>query len=428
MKCQFCGYESDESSRFCVKCGKSLSEAISDTAETTKSESDNSKTAEPAVSDAVTAEPEAITPESVDNPAEDTANSLPGNNAPESSAPEKTAEEIPSFESNGQSGYSSAPNPEFTDEYIPDEPQPVEVIRPSKPSGGRIFASVLISILAVIVLTLFNVLLPARLGLCRDAAAKSVKSIDTGDLLETRIDSDKTVSDYIFENVQPSFIENVGAEQDDVDEFIEESEIIDFASGHISNYAGYLIDGSVTKDPAIETDDIMDFIHDSDDVFEDVFDYKLTKKDYSDFENSLSDLNIDDKLSLDYWSDEIDFNLGTVHFAFSFITIGILFALAVVICIWIAIILGKHASAIFGFFGTITVIGGCLILIPSLIGLFMSLFVTPEETLAYITLKFAYPVTLFGAATGAAELVIGIIFLLIKKFIRKRAAKKIAAN
>ena len=69
MKCQFCGYESDESSRFCVKCGKSLSEAISDTAETTKSESDNSKTAEPAVSDAVTAEPEAITPESVDNPA-----------------------------------------------------------------------------------------------------------------------------------------------------------------------------------------------------------------------------------------------------------------------------------------------------------------------------------------------------------------------
>ncbi len=51
----------------------------------------------------------------------------------------------------------------------------------------------------------------------------------------------------------------------------------------------------------------------------------------------------------------------------------------------------------------------------------------PKVTLAQLILTLARPVAFFGAATGGAEVLIGIIFALIKKFIKKRMLKKASA-
>lgn len=449
MKCINCGAELDSDARFCINCGTKCTIPVPEPTFKPEPyvENEPEPTFEPIPEPEVnfSPDPEPIPepepyiaedpePESISEPEPYIAEAPEPESIPEpepyiAAAPEP--ELIPEPEPNIAEALEPEPIPEPEPEpingYVAEEPEPVEVVKLPKPSKLKIFACILIMIPAIIFLISFNYLLPIRLGLCGEAVRKSMSNIETKELLSSKLKDNQTLSEYIYENVQSSFIKNVGAEQDDVDKFVEESEIMTFFGDKTANYASYLVDGGITRDPAVGVSDIMEYLTDHDEAFESAFDYKMKAKDYRELEDSLNDMRLDDKLSMDYWSDQTHYNLGTTHFFFSFITIGIFLAIAAVFCIWIAIILGKHTASVFGFLAVILITSGIIVLLPSAAVLFTYAFIMPKVTLVQFVLTLARPVALFGAATGGAEVLIGIIFALIKKFIKKRMLKKASA-
>lgn len=307
--------------------------------------------------------------------------------------------------------------------FAQEERMAVESL-PKKLSAGRAVGAAFVSLFAVIFLIIFNLVFTARIGMSGDIIGKAASSLKAEQILDGELDDEETVAEYIYDKLDEKLISKSGAEVKDLRSFLIEADFVGFFSETLEGYTSYLINGK-GDDPSIGSEDIAEFIEDNNTLFYYEMNCAMSDKDYDKLEKSLSDEGFDEALSIDEWGKEIGFSLSNVHFIFSFITIGVLFALALVFYIWTAIILDRHTKNIMGFFRTITLIGGLVIFIPTallLIGAPIAALYS-GNAIIYIASKLLLPFAAVGACTGLFEIIVAVIFGKIRKLIKKRERK-----
>lgn len=435
MNCIHCGASVSDDAKFCTNCGKIL--GAEESSAPIIPDANESGTASSAVS--LTKPEEIISEEETAAEALHNDTAIPSDEKPSEISDSETEKEpapfidtqqnitapeeiTPAAEENTIDNNSYAEIPET--EYSHSEILPVEEA-PKKLSAGRAIGAAVIAFFAIIFLIIVNLLFSARIGLSSDVIRKSAESLSAETILDSQLNDKETVAEYIFNNMHGSFITKSNAEVKDVRSFIIKTDIIDFIAGKLESYSAYLINGTESDDPSLTAEELADFFRDNDKLITEEFGYQMKEKDYADVEKELEDAGLSKALSIEKWSDEADFNFKNTRFIFSYITIGIIFAIALVLCIWSAIVLDRHTRTIMGYIGNIAFISGLVIFIPTaafLIAASAAALWTGSVAI-YAAAKLLLPFAAIGACTGLFEIIVGIIFKKIRKYIKKKELK-----
>ncbi len=427
MICRICGNYISDDAKFCTSCGAEI-EKIEKEDISVPFGGENSDGNAP--DSAAENDENNFVPAAEENPVEETASPV---------SLEKPAEDVqePAFGADSNLGEqeASAPaeeennsvpfieTPQASEVFVHEERMTVEAA-PKKLTAGRAVGASAVSLFAVIFLIVFNLIFTARIGLGGDIIGKAASSVKAETLLDSELDDGKSCAEYIFDKLDDKLVERGNSKVKDLRTFLIEADFVEFISESAEGYASYLISGT-GDDPTVDSGDIAGFIEDNGTLFYYEMGYNMTENDYEDLEKSLSDEGIDEMLSLDSWGDSIGFGMKNVHFIFSFITIGVIFALVLVLYIWTAIILDRHTKHIMGFFRTITLIGGLVVFIPTALFLIGAPFVIADggSTVVYLAWKLLTPFMAIGACTGLFEIIVAVIFGKISKLIKKRERK-----
>lgn len=402
MNCKKCGQPLSEDAKFCTNCGADMAiDEIDTTEEKVTLDSSGSVPEE---------EKEAVVFSTADIPDE----KIDSDNSPDSVAVEQICNEEASDHGTAE----------------PDKKDSEKKKTPKKPSAGKVFAAVMISVLAVIFLTAFNLSLCIRIGLSSDIVRNTAESMSMETILSFEAEDGVTVSEYICDHLSSGFISRSGAKPKDVGGFLVRSDFLGFTAETLESYAEFLINGSLHKMPELTSDDIVKFLKDNKSISDDELGYYMDEADYADIAMSLEENGFIDAVSLVEWGHETGFYMGNVSFVFSVITIGIFFALALVLCIWIAILLDKNGRRITAFFGSIALICGLILFIPSVVfvlGAASAAIITNSAAL-YICSKMLLPLALTALCTGIFEIVVGVIFKRIKRRLKKKELRENGGN
>ena len=120
-----------------------------------------------------------------------------------------------------------------------------------------------------------------------------------------------------------------------------------------------------------------------------------------------------------------EYNVGSVRYIFSYITIGILVALVIVLFIWIALIVDRKGRHLTGFYGNIFLVSGLIVFLSGVavaLGASVAYSFTSEIAF-YLAANVLLPFALAALCLGFVELLIGYIFKKVKKSIKKKAKK-----
>ncbi len=453
MICKICGNNVSDDAKFCTGCGAKIEEEP--TAPVTEENTAEAEAYEPVYEACTAPSEDTVTYEEThaeeyapiqeeytpyeETPAEESTpvslEKLVSEDAVSAIEAEKamtseTHEEIPqpenvspAIENTASRTYGQAAELKASEVFAQEERMPVESA-PKKLSAGRAIGVSAISIFAIVFLIVFNLLITARIGLSGDILGKAASSLRAEQILDGKLDGDKTAAEYIYDNLDEKLITKSGAEVKDMRSFLIEADFVGFFSETLEGYASYLINGE-GDDPSIGSEDIAKFIEDNNTLFYYEMNFAMSENDYNKLEESLADEGFDEALSLDEWGKEIGFSVSNVHFIFSFITIAVVFAIVLVFYIWTAIVLDRHTKSIMGFFRTITLIGGLVIFIPTallLIGAPIAALYTGNAVI-YIASELLLPFAAVGACTGLFEIIVAVIFGKIRKLIKKRERK-----
>ncbi|MBP5580290.1 MAG: hypothetical protein J6X85_00600, partial [Ruminococcus sp.] len=201
-------------------------------------------------------------------------------------------------------------------------------------------------------------------------------------------------------------------------------------AGRVAKDYLYYIIGGKGSDPSITAEDFVnDFIKANNNAAVREFDYELTDDGYELIEKNLEKDNFSDTMSVREWSRNLGFDVDKCSYAFSFITIGILAALVILLLIWTAVILNKRARFVTGFFATVFNISGLLVFrsgLAILIGSAVA-FTFTHTVGFYLAETLLLPFTCMLLIIGAAELFLGFIFRKSNRVLRKKAKKAAAA-
>ncbi len=312
--------------------------------------------------------------------------------------------------------------PENFPEYAqtPPYPQPTPVLqgyRPVKVGALRLFGAGVVTFFTIIFLTVLSLLFCTKLGFSGTVVEKGIKSLDMEKVLEAQYDRNRDVNEYLYEQTDFHNITNKRADENDFRNFVLNLNVTDYIGENASVYADYILNGG--KKPALTSEEIAE------NLFNRSGYNNLTRKDFSSMIYNISDGQADTLLSPDEWKRETGFDFGIMSYIFSFVTLGILLAIVLVLMIWTAVIVDKRGRYLTGFYKSVFMTSGTVCL---LIGI-VSAIVPPvaysqtSHIVFYLGSKLLTEFNLFILITGGFELVAGIIFGLIKKLIVRHERK-----
>lgn len=400
MNCKSCGNQLSDEAKFCTECGELIDK---DTAAIEAVE-------ENAV-EAVTAETAAVTAE---EKAEETVPAPEEEAVPVSEVKITETEAAPVIK-------EEAPKAQEAVQVSPAD----EEKKPVKVGAGRIFGASVVAILAIVFITAAGLLLSAKIGLNGNVLRNRAEDANIGAILGSEYNDEITASEYIYNNIGASILGKKGIQPKDLRSFLIEADFEDFAAEKLEAYADYIIDGK-GKDPSASSEDFVEFFRDNENTAREEFGEPLSESDYKNMAVRLKNRGLDDALSTEVWGDKLGFSAKNLSYIFSYLTLGIVAAIALFMLVWIAIIVDKKARHLTGFYGNITLISGLIMFIPSAAFLAgaSTIALSTNTLAAFLAAELLVPFALVMLCTGAFELVLGIIFKRIKKFIKKKAANK----
>lgn len=324
-----------------------------------------------------------------------------------------------------------SPAPMPTVQPIPT-PMPVQNDGKAKPkkkvSGGKIFGASLVTLLTMVFLLLFTVLLAVKIGVNGSIVRRRAEKLNAKTTLTAECDG-KELSKTLYDSLGFRTATKGAANEESFKRYMLNTDFREYAGRVAEGYLDYIIDGE-GGDPSITSEDFVnDFIKANKKAIVKEFEYDLTDDDYDLLQHNLDKDDFTDTMNIKEWNREAGFDLGKLSFAFSYITIGIVAALILLLLIWIAAIVDKRAKYVTGFFGAvftsvgfISFISGLAIFLGSAIA-----FTFTHNVVFYLTENLLLPLTIMLCIIGAAEFFIGFIFRKTSKGLKKKERKAAAA-
>lgn len=415
MLCKKCGKELAQEAKFCTDCGAPAE------AENEAPENEN-----------IIPVPEEIgadEPLNADSPVNIAADVISGADAPDDAAPAEPEiqEEIKSEKEVTADSADTGKADKKAEKSSKKKESPDKNKKNSsgRISGSRLLGSAVISIFAVIFLTVFNISLCVRIGLSSDIVKKRAQSMNYETILTSKIDGGETVAEYIHDILSDSFIQRSGITPANITGFLTAADFGGFVSDKMEEYADFLINGSVHEQPSLSSEEIIEFMMNNRVESTEQFGYRLTDDDYNDIFMSLEDSGIVKDFTIEEWGHATGIRMGFVSLFFSFISIAIFLTITIVLFIWIAITLDKKGRYVFGFYGNTMLISGILMFLPAIIFIAGApiIAVYTGSAAAYTASQLLLPASLIALITGAFEIFAGYILKRIKSGLKKKEEK-----
>jgi len=326
-----------------------------------------------------------------------------------------------------QTIYGGYGNPDMG--AVPPVPMPMPVpeqkAAPVKVGKGRIFGASVVAFFAIILLLAVSMLTCLKLGLSGKILRNRVEDINLNTVFNAELDG-KDVSENLYNSLGFGTVTHGNASAGDLKDYIKESDFLEYAGENIENYADYILSGK-GKDPSITAEDITyDFFAENNDAAEDVFGYELRKDDLKTIRKNLEKEGVDEALSVNEWEKKMGVDPKNISYIVSYIMIGIVAALVLILLIWIVIIVDKTGRHVMSLFGNIMFISGLVVFLcgAAVTAGSMIAFSLTSNVVFYLASNILLPFGILALIVGFAELVIGLIFKKIGKALKNK--KKLA--
>ncbi|MBR2955269.1 MAG: hypothetical protein IKC21_03775 [Ruminococcus sp.] len=472
MKCKNCGaVHEDENLYFCIGCGAMLrnpatGKIVTENREDTIPQDEIKETAETPAPMETTETPASmetakeILPEP-EKPAEEVSEvdkllrlveekkeaviSLEkANEKAEEKAPELPKEDIPAIEEKKPAAEEKAEKLFIEKEreaaFVPppaenippaEENAAVESAeqKPAKVGVGKYFGGFFVALLAGIVLTALCLILSLKLGFTGTNLHNIAKNLDVWSVINAEF-NDMSLADNLYYETDFDKATQGNADKTEFTLFLAGTDFTGFCADKLEQYADYIIDGSGDM-PTVTNNDIVEFLRANHDSGVGIFGYEMQTADYNAIRSSLDAHKTAEKFSVDKIGWEMKFRLENIGKILSYVTIGILAGVFVLLMIWIAVILKNSKKAIRGYMGNIFTVSGLVVLAAAIAvsaGAALVYAVT-GDFLCYLSSTLLLPSAAFGGCFGAFILIVGLIIkkvnssIKIKDKIQKAAGK-----
>lgn len=312
--------------------------------------------------------------------------------------------------------------PEDFPEYVGNQPYPepppvLQEYRPVKVGGLRLFGAGIVTFFAVILLIVLSILFCIKLGFSGTVIEKGIKSFDMEKVLEAEYDSNRDVNEYLYEQTDFYNITSRHGNENDFRNFVLNLNVTDYIGENASVYADYILNGG--KKPTLTSEEIAEYMFNRSGY------NNLNRNDFSSMIYNIGNGNTDKALSVDEWKNETGFDFGIMSYIFSFITLGILLALVLVLMIWTAVIVDKRGRYLTGFYKSIFTTSGIVCLAVGLTAVIVPpvIYSQTSHIVFYLSSKLLTNFSMFMLVTGGFEFIAGFILGLIKKLIIRHERK-----
>ena len=409
MKCKACGaILKDDSLYFCIGCGAMLKNPI------TGDEITENREEFPAE--------ENILPEKEDN--EETAveaviqNEIEGEKSEAEEESEVKQEEIPGIDEEEKTADITENEP-IADAGNETEISGEKTAIPEKTSGARLFGAALIAIVSGILLIALSLLFSVKLGVSPNGLKKSVENMNIWYILTSEIDG-KTISDHIYEITDFEKASHGFADKTEFTTYMAKTDLMDHSASIIWEYAAYILNGKGMETMTVNENEITDFFIKNGEFAKETFGYEMQMADYNSIRKSLSENEIAEKLSTDRIGWNIRFRLENIRYILSYITLGILTALVIVLLVWIAIAVNRKGKYLLSIYGNVFFWSGIFVIAAgaAITGGAAMAYVLMSSLWSYVAASTLLPTAVYGVCIGLIETVAGVILKKIRRAIK----------
>lgn len=314
--------------------------------------------------------------------------------------------------------YSQQQYAPYNDQYQPSLPEEDEPEAPAKVGALRISFAGFIAILTIIFLTLVSLLFCLRLGASGDVLKKRTEKMNINTVLDADL-GERSLSDAIYNETGFGSATEGQISKSDFRAYLAKTNLLEYTGAFVKEYADYFIEGDIA-DPSVDANDMADFFVQNSDVADECFDYQLRTADYNKIRTKLELKDTADNFSIEKWSKKAHFDLANLNFVFSYVTLGIILGLVIVLLVWIAVIVDGRGKHIVGMYGSIFSCSGGIVFIVGLAavaGTAIAHIVT-GWFIFYLCAALLLPSGALALGVGAVELLLGFIFKRIRRGIK----------
>lgn len=308
------------------------------------------------------------------------------------------------------------------DEYIPayNPPQrernqlyrpPVQEYRTVHVGTARLVSAGVVTFITMLIFVALSLIFCIKLGFSGNAVEKGINRLDMEKVLDAEYDGNRDFNKFLYDKSGFYNISYQTAGENDFRNFVLSLDIPDFMGENAGIYADYFLNNG--KKPTLTSGDIATYMSARAGFI------GLGWNEFSNMLYNLTDNKIDSILSVDSWEADTGFDFRLLSYMSSATTLVILLAVVCVFMIWIAVIVDKRGKYLAGFYKNIFMTSGVILLIAGAV-----CFIAPpvvysqtNHVLFYIISKIMTDFNLFIFATGAFELIVGIILGLIRSLI-----------
>lgn len=398
-RCVSCDAELNDSAKFCGYCGGSEFRSV-ETAE--------AETSKPVEETDVTPEPEAVI--SVTEPVTE-----------EFLTPEPAKEETPATA-------PVVPAPKVVEKAT----EPKKVKTRKKTSGFAKFCSWICSLLLTIFLIVLSVVLMIRFSLSEqmfDSVGEklegNIADIEIGFLSES-MDEDETLADFLFDHTRTAREQyymytnrDISDEvRDGIEEVLDAPFLIRFITDTMGDFVSFVLYDEGKG--YIETEDIIELIDDNRKKIDSISDSEVSARFLVMMEDALKSAGITEALDLRVFEDDYESLFSTIRFIFSGIVEIILASIAFLLIVFIFLLRRDRykAFAKTGRAFIVTAIFDLLIVAGTIVGVSFLNKEYPIGTEIYDAVL--NPIRMWTAGEAAAFMVVGFIFVIIGKIVKRK--------
>ena len=329
-------------------------------------------------------------------------------------------------------GYGQQPYPQYG---APQQPEPapeiVRVDRPVKVGALRISFAGFIAFLTIIFLILLSLMFCIKIGASGKLLQKRAENMNISTVLDStykhKVKDESghskkvrmNLSDAIYNEAGFGEVTNGEVSKAEFRAYLAKTDLLKYTGKHIREYADYILEGD-KPDPSLSANDLGDFFSNNSDVADENLSYEMQTSDYNKIRTRFELKDTADSFSLDEWSKVAHFNLANSNFLFSYVTLGIILGLIIVLLVWIAVIVDGRGKHIVGLYGGIFKWSGAVVFLVGLAAVAGSSIahVITGGLVFYLCASLLLPFGLFCMCTGAVEWAFGFIFKRIRRGIR----------